>query len=142
MGSNSSTVLFVEDQESLLRLYHRVLEEHGYTVLTATDAMEALEKCQKYVGPIHLLIADIFLPMAALSGNSSNQPILMNGIQLSRAVKTLRPNIRVLFISGYPEKDIESIGGLPPNTTFLPKPFSPDTFMKKVRNLVNGVGPY
>ncbi len=139
MAPESFTVLFVEDQEAILWAYERVLKEHGYTVLTATDAMGALEKCQKHVGPIHLLITDIFLPMAALSGHRSNQPILMNGIELSRAVKILRPNLQVLFISGYPGEDIDGIGGLPPNTAFLPKPFSPDAFKKKVRNLVNGV---
>jgi CheY-like chemotaxis protein len=141
MPSEPSTILLVEDQQALLRLYQRDLEANGYTVLTATDATDALAKCRAYVGPIHLLIADIFLPMALRSGTTSNQPVTVNGIELSQAVKTLRPHIQVLFISGMPENDIEALGGLPPGKPFLPKPFSTEALLKTVGDLVKGLRP-
>lgn len=138
MSPDLSTILLVEDQPTILRLCQLELEKHGYRVLTAKNAMDAMETCQQYMGSIHLLIADIFLPLTTLPRTTSNQPVILNGIELSQAVRILWPHIQLLFISGYPEEEIQTIGGLPADAAFLAKPFSTEAFLTKVRELVTG----
>ena len=136
-SSTPFTVLIVDDEHSLLSLMGRDLEEHGFTVLKASSGEEALKHCQRYIGPIHLLLADIFLPTEdQLSGNDPQTP-WVHGLELARRVMALRPHIQVLLISGRSDEEIFGLGGIKPGTPFLKKPFSSDTLIRKVREVLN-----
>ena len=120
----SETVLVAEDEQSLRLLIKETLERHGYKVLVASDGKEALRVSSRYDGPIHLLIADVVMPQ-------------MGGRQLARRLTRARPEIRVLYISGYTDDAIVHHGILDPNTAFLQKPFSPDSLARKVRTVLS-----
>lgn len=82
------TVLFVEDEPSILRLGKSILERFGHTVLTAGTPSEALTLADQHDGPIHLLVTDVVMPE-------------MNGKDLKEQIEKRKPDIKVLFISGY-----------------------------------------
>lgn len=140
MSSQSQTLLIVDDEQSLLSLLVRELQEHGFTVLQACNGDEALQKCKHHVGPIHLLLADIFLPTKLHFAKSKLEKPAMHGLELARRVMVLRPHIRVLFISGHTDEEIRSLGDITPGTPFLKKPFSSDTLIRKVREVLSGSG--
>ncbi|MGH7255687.1 MAG: response regulator, partial [Nitrospirales bacterium] len=121
--NSPGTLLFVEDEESVLKIFKFELERKGYTVLVAKSAQEALLKCQRHIGPIHVLLADIFLPKDFQVVGGRIQELAMNGLQLASRVQAYRPYIRTLFISGHSREDINALGGLPPGAQFLQKPF-------------------
>ena len=84
----SSTILLVEDEEAVRQMTTDMLEQSGYTTLTATTSGEALAQCANEEQRIDLLLTDIIMPE-------------MNGRELSRHIKLMRPEIKVLFMSGY-----------------------------------------
>lgn len=114
------TVLIVEDEEEVRALTRDVLEMHGYTVLEALDAADALRIGESHPGPIHLLITDVVMPR-------------MGGPELARRLRASRPTLRVLCMSGYPETVERGAVGAEPWTAWLQKPFSPDGLIEKVR---------
>ncbi len=120
----SETVLVVEDETALRTLTRRVLERHGYTVLDAASAEAAATLAQGYAAPIHLLLADVVLP-----GGSSRE--------LADALLMQRPQLKVLFMSGYTEDAIVHRGVLAANTPFINKPFSADGLVAKVREVLD-----
>ena len=116
----SETVLLVEDEEALRELIHEFLETSGYRVLVASDPARAIEAARVHEGAIHLLLTDISMPT-------------MNGRELARRVKELRPEIRVLYMSGYGE-DAMAHGGVPePGALLILKPFSQEALARKLR---------
>jgi PAS domain S-box-containing protein len=119
------TVLLVEDEEALLALAKEQLEELGYKVLASTDAEKALGIAEVYGEEIHLLLTDSVMPK-------------MSGLELSKRVTALRPQIESLFMSGYPANVIAHHGILDENIHFLQKPFSQETLAKKIRDVLAG----
>ncbi len=115
-----ATVLVVEDEEEVRALARDVLEMNGYTVLEALDAEDAVRLGESHPGPIHLLITDVVMPR-------------MSGPELARRLRASRPDLKVLCMSGYPERPDREIEGTGSWTGWLQKPFTPDTFMDKVR---------
>ena len=120
------TILLVEDEPSVRGLVHQTLRLHGYTVLEARHGIEALLTSAKYVGPIHLLLTDVVMPQ-------------MSGPEVAEKILTVRPGIKVLYMSGYPDHPVFDQGGVSRQTGFLPKPFSPHVLAQKVREVLNGV---
>jgi PAS domain S-box-containing protein len=117
----SETVLLVEDDELVRDLASRLLKQLGYRVLEAADGEEGLRVAQEHNGEtIHLLLTDAVMPH-------------MGGKELSDQLKILRPDVKVLYTSGYTDETIVHHGVLDPNTHFLQKPFSPRTLSQKVR---------
>jgi PAS domain S-box-containing protein len=119
----SETVLVVEDQEETRKLTTTILKAYGYHVLEAGDSSEAFRVEESYPDPIHLLLTDVILPK-------------MNGKILSEQLRTRRPEIKVLFTSGYTEDVISRRGVLEQKMAYLPKPFSPDALASKVREVL------
>ncbi len=117
------TVLVVEDQEAVRELTKTVLEAHGYCVLEATNGVEALAVVERHPDEIHLLLTDVILPG-------------MNGMDLSRRLRALRPKLKVLFTSGYPAEVIARRGVVERDVAYLPKPVSPDALVAKVRDVL------
>jgi len=116
----TETILVLDDEQSLLKLIRSMLDRNGYRVLTASGAEEALSICRDCAEPIDLLIADIGIPG-------------MNGRQVWEAVKKRYPQVRVLFISGYPQ-DFLSIRDISEGKhLFLQKPFGSETLLQRIR---------
>ena len=116
-----ATILVVEDEEEVRALARDVLEMNGYRVLEALDVADATRLAQTHPGPIDLLITDVVMPGAS-------------GPELARRLRTHRPGLRVLCMSGYPESEDRRIEGEAGWTAWLQKPFTPDVLMRKVRD--------
>jgi CheY-like chemotaxis protein len=120
----SETVLLAEDDESLRALGARVLSGLGYNVLVARTGSEALRIVAEHNGLIHLIATDVVMPE-------------MNGSQLVEKVLEARPEIRVLFMSGYTDDEVMRRGVIDGQTAFLQKPFTPDLLAHKVREVLD-----
>jgi len=123
----SETVLLVEDDEAVRELTCEVLEMHGYTVLAVADAGEAPRVLEGASRPIHLLVTDVVMPR-------------LSGRELTERLRSLRPGLRVLYISGYADTAVVHHGVLDPGTPFLQKPFTPDALLRSVRKVLDGGG--
>jgi nitrogen-specific signal transduction histidine kinase/ActR/RegA family two-component response regulator len=122
----SETVLLVEDEDMVRALAQAILERCGYHVLTAGNGQAALRFAQESQGPIHLLLTDTIMPV-------------MNGPELAKQLRSIRPETKVLFMSGYTDKVIAYTAALEPGTAFLQKPFTPQTLTQKVHEVLNAV---
>ncbi len=124
--SHGETVLLVEDDRSILKLGKRILEELGYSVLSAPSPREAIELAKAQAGEINLLITDVIMPE-------------MNGRELSEHLKSLYPNLKILFMSGYTANVIAHRGMLDDDVYFISKPFSKKDMAVKVREVLDEV---
>lgn len=120
----TETVLIAEDEPMVRKLVHETLESYGYTVLEAESAAEALEIAAAYNGRIHLLLTDVIMPE-------------MNGRELFEKTKKLRPDLIVLYMSGYTDNVIVHHGVLDRNVNFLQKPFTIRGLAKKIRSVLD-----
>ncbi len=107
----SETILLVEDEEPLRRLCAEFLEQLGYHMLAAANGKEALALVQAYPGKIDLLITDVLMPE-------------LPGPELAQALLAMRPDLKVIFISGYSDGSLAHDGVLNPGTVLVHKPFT------------------
>ncbi|RME72982.1 MAG: PAS domain S-box protein [Planctomycetota bacterium] len=116
------TLLLVEDDDLVRMLVLRLLRRGGYEVLEASNAGEALLICEQHRGPIHLLLTDVVMPR-------------MSGPELAGRLARLRPELRVLFMSGYPASESS---GMPRQGSFeyLAKPFTPEALYRRLREVL------
>jgi signal transduction histidine kinase len=117
------SVLVVEDDEGIRNLIGKILTEHGYPVIEASDGVEALKLLQTFKGRCDLIIADVIMPR-------------MTGAELVEAVQAFVPDIKVLFVSGY-ASDTVAANGVGDEPAFLQKPFLPTTLTDKVSELLS-----
>ncbi len=122
----SETILLVEDEESVRELARHILGLDGYTVLEASNGKSALQISEQHPDPIHLLLTDVVMP-GGLSGRG-----------LVERLTPLRPEIKVLYVSGYSNDTIIDNVILSPGTAFLQKPFTLADLTGKVRELLDG----
>jgi CheY-like chemotaxis protein len=122
----NETVLLVEDETSLRTLTRNLLEGCGYTVLDAREGNHALEISQQFAGPIHLLLTDVVMPG-------------MNGRVLAKQLAEQRPEMKVVYMSGYTGQTIDARGSLDPGSIFLQKPFTREELARKVREGLEAV---
>jgi PAS domain S-box-containing protein len=122
----SEVVLLVEDEANIREPAVEILESRGYTVLSAGDAAEALDLTAQHAGRIHIMITDVVMPG-------------MSGSKLAERLTADRPDLKVVYISGYPEEAIAHHGVLNPGHIFLQKPFSPAALLAKVREVLDGL---
>ncbi|MGO9310419.1 MAG: PAS domain-containing protein [Spirochaetia bacterium] len=120
----TETILLVEDEEMVRNLTRRVLEKSGYTVVWASGGREALAAMESYEGAVALLVTDVVMPK-------------MSGKELAEELSSLRPNMKVLFVSGYTGNAIVHHGMLDPGVDFLQKPFDPRELLGKIRKILN-----
>ena len=118
----SETILLVEDDASLRALDRELLEEMGYEVLDASEGSEALTISGRTPGTIHLLVTDVIMPG-------------MNGKELAEQLLESRPNMRVLYVSGYSDNIIRNVISSP-GASFLQKPFTRQVLSKKLREVL------
>lgn len=114
----SETVLLVEDEDAVRDTIRTILQRHGYTVISARNAEEALRTFSQQQAAVDLVITNIIMPG-------------MRGVELARRLHELRPKTRVLYISGYADTAAGTIPG-----PRLQKPFTPDALLRKVRDLL------
>jgi len=122
--SGNETVLLVEDQDEVRRVAHRILTRFGYHVIEARNAGEALLTCEQYPRTIHLLLTDVVMP-------------LLGGRQLAERLLLTRPELRVLFMSGYTENAIFHHGILDTGIEYVQKPLIPETLARRVREVLD-----
>ena len=117
-------MLVVEDEEDVRGLARDVLVEGGYTVLVAATAEDAVRICEEHGSPISLLLSDVVMPK-------------VSGPQLAQRLVDLRPELHVLYMSGYTDEAIVHHGVLEPGTAFIEKPFTPEGLCGKVRDVLD-----
>ena len=122
----TETILFVEDEESVRELVSEYLRGRGYTILEASDGVQALELAEKHAGKIHLLITDVVMPR-------------ISGRELATRLTAARAGLKVLYISGYTDDSIFRHGVLEGGMSFLQKPFNLKAIAQKVREVLDGV---
>lgn len=120
----TETVLLTEDEEVVRKLACQVLRIYGYHVLEAADGTAALLICESYPAPIHLLITDVIMPG-------------LSGPDLANRLTELRPEVKVLYMSGYTDSAIVHQGILEEGANFIQKPFSTDVLAIKVREILD-----
>jgi two-component system, cell cycle sensor histidine kinase and response regulator CckA len=124
MSVGTETILFVEDEQSVRELVCDYLSSAGYRVLQAGDGVEALEVAAAHSGPIHMLISDVVMPR-------------MSGRDLATQLTAKRPDLKVLFISGYTDDTIVRHGVLDGGVAFLQKPFNLKSVTEKIREVLS-----
>lgn len=120
------TILVVEDEDLVRTLAKRVLERAGYRVLLARDGCEALTLAQNGEAPIDLLLSDVIMPN-------------MNGCELARRIRTLRPSIRVVYMSGYTDDALGPLGLRDGGVCLVEKPFSAAVLTTTIRAVLDGL---
>lgn len=121
--ARSGTVFVVEDEAGVRQLICRILRQQGYEVQAASGGEEALRLFEAHQGPVRGVVTDIVMPG-------------MSGLALARRLVELRPEVPVLFISGYSDALAARSGALAPDSHFLQKPFSPGALADKVREVI------
>jgi CheY-like chemotaxis protein len=126
------TILLVEDEGPLRAIAREILEEHGYRVLEASGANRgpdnAIEIARRHPEPIHLLVTDVVMPG-------------MNGPALAESLVAARPELKVLYMSGYTDDVIAHRAVLAPGTLLIEKPFTALALLGRVRAALGGGGP-
>jgi len=126
LPQGSETVLLVEDEPTVREVAGRMLREQGYHVLVAANGDEALQLARSRMQePIHLLVTDVVMPR-------------LSGKAVAEQLKAARPEMKVLFISGYSDDTLIRHGAAETGLNFLQKPFSPSLLAYKIRDLLDG----
>jgi PAS domain S-box-containing protein len=123
-GPQRETILLVEDAARVRQVVREILEMNGYAVLEARQGAEALRISSEHSGPIHLILSDVVMPE-------------MSGRELAQRLALLRPNMKVLYMSGYTDDAIVRHGVLDAGIAFIAKPFTPDALAAKVRAVLD-----
>lgn len=122
------TLLLAEDEAAVRQATREFLTLNGYIVLEAKNGTEALAIARSYTGPIDLMITDVVMPQ-------------MGGAILAEGLAAERPDMKVLFVSGYAEATVLRHGAIDVTTRFLQKPFSLKVLARKIRELLDAEKP-
>jgi len=125
-AAGTETILLVEDEESVRNLTRRVLEQYGYQVLSAPSGEAALELSRLHRGTLHLLLTDVVMPG-------------ISGPRLAEILLAERPDMRLIFMSGYAATTLEQRILLDPESAFLQKPFSTEQLIRRIRETLDAV---
>jgi PAS domain S-box-containing protein len=120
----SETILLVEDEARVRTVTREILRRHGYDVLEAQNAGEAILTCEQRAGSIHLLVTDVVMPW-------------MSGPELASRLSASRPEMRVLYVSGHAEVSLDHHGVHAAPIAFLQKPITPDALLLEVREVLD-----
>jgi len=124
LQGGTETVLLVEDEKTVRSILNIVLRDSGYNVITAEDCSEALRVCAGYSEPVHIVVTDVAMPE-------------MSGPDLVTRLTKTHSEMKVLYISGYTREAIFQSGEIGRSFGYLGKPFTPGTFLRKVREVLD-----
>jgi PAS domain S-box-containing protein len=119
----SETILLVEDQDDVRAVAMQILRRYGYQVIECRNGDEALVECERQARSIHLLLTDVVMPH-------------INGRDLAQRLLTIRPDMRVLYMSGYTENAVIEHGMLDSSMEYMQKPFAPEQLVRRVREIL------
>jgi PAS domain S-box-containing protein len=122
--NSCGTVLIVEPQSTVLGVTRALLQQHGYVVVEAPSASEAMSICKAFKNPIHLLLTDVARPGTIT-------------LELAGQFTAMRPEMKILFLSGYVTDSKNHADLLNRGIAFLPRPFTPDTLIRKIADIVD-----
>jgi PAS domain S-box-containing protein len=128
LPTGEETILLVEDEEIVRSLVRRTLEAMGYSVLEASGGKQAQSLSTRHKGPIHLMLTDVVMPK-------------VGGRALAEQLAPLRPDMKVLYMSGYTANAIVHHGVLDERIPFIQKPFTPEALACKIREVLDGADP-
>ena len=123
LPGGTETILLVEDDDAVRQLAVIVLRRLGYTVLDAPEAETATRIFEAHTGPLHLLVTDVIMPG-------------LSGPRLAERLRAVRPELRVLYLSGYSEEELDITQGAGPDTRFLAKPYLGTTLARTIREVL------
>jgi CheY-like chemotaxis protein len=121
----TETILVVDDEEGQREMTQRILTRNGYTVLIASSGAQAIEIATSRIGPIDLLLTDVIMPV-------------MQGPTVAKEVRNLRPDVRVLFMSGHAQPVLETEGLVATEFLLVEKPFDEAKLLQNVRQVLDG----
>lgn len=119
------TIILAEDDAAVLEMEAKLLQTYGYKVIKATNGGEAIESFMAAVDDVRLLILDVLMPNKG-------------GLEVAETARRMRPEIRVLFNSGYPLDLLQRKGILQGDVPFFTKPIAPTELLRKVREVLDG----
>lgn len=125
LSGQGETVLVAEHSPTLAALIREILTEHGFSVIMAEDGQGALESCKRHPSKIDVLLSDVIMPN-------------MNGRELMECIKGLRPETKIIFMSGYTAEVVVQQEVLKENVLFLEKPFTPGELLNKIHEALEG----
>jgi PAS domain S-box-containing protein len=120
----TETILVVEDEDEIRDMVREYLERKGYNVVAANNGSEALQVAQRYKGSIHLLLTDVVMPQ-------------VGGHELAQQIKGMRPRIKILFTSGYPEHALMTDKVADPSAVILQKPYPLNSLADQIRRMLD-----
>jgi two-component system, cell cycle sensor histidine kinase and response regulator CckA len=125
-GTGTETILLVEDEAVVRDLVCEILRESGYVVLSANSGTDAMKITAEHIRPIDLLITDVVMPE-------------MSGPELANTLRRARGEMRILYMSGYTDDAVLVRQGLPEDSAFIRKPYTPQQFLQKVRETLDAM---
>ena len=126
-GRSGETILLVEDEAAIREVARRILGREGYQVIVAGTGAEALDLAGRHAGPVELLMTDVVMPR-------------MPGKEVAARLRATRPEIRVLYVSGYAQPVLATTGTVEPGITLLQKPFTESALLDAVRRVLDSPG--
>jgi DNA-binding NtrC family response regulator len=127
-GPDVVTILLVEDGTAVRKAVRFILQKSGYQVLEASNAREALDVFRRHEGSLHLLLTDVMLPE-------------VSGPELARQLGAVRPEMKVLYVSGHSDREVADQKVLGGGEAFLRKPFAMEELLDKVQEVLEGDEP-
>jgi two-component system cell cycle sensor histidine kinase/response regulator CckA len=123
------TIMVVDDEPEIRSLARDILEPRGYTVIEAGDGEAALILAGHHAGPIHLVLSDVVMPH-------------LSGPAMAERLKAVRPDTKVVFMSGYTTEVMGEFGVVLSGAPFIAKPFNPDALAQKLREVLDYRSPF
>lgn len=127
-SQGNEKILVVEDEKEVRKLSVQILKNQGYTILEASNGVEALRIFEQQNDPVHLILTDVVMPQ-------------MGGKELADRLRSISPSIKIIFTSGYTDRAIAQNGQFHDRLDFLEKPFSPAGLVQKVREVLDRRDP-
>ncbi len=124
VNPRAKTILLVEDDEMVRQFTRELLKDSGYQVLCAANGLDGFRLFSERTNPIHLLLTDLVMPH-------------MSGPELARRLRRIAPELKVLYMTGYADNDIFARNGLPLEEPRVQKPFTPETLLNAIGDLLH-----